>query len=227
MEVTITQSKRIRSGDHLPRCVLLCLLLVAIHDLGCGSTPIQYDKGTFRFDWRKHRSVTEQRRRSFERQFDRNVRLLQVKLQDGAVLDAVRISNQRSRNITAEQIAVLDRKWRNSGEEIARQLTDAKCNESLKLFQNSFKGFAEIFVANARGLNVCQTNKTTDYYQADEDWWERAFKGGELYRHSSLEFDESAGVFAIPVHLPVRDPANGRVIGAAKAIVLESPATER
>ncbi len=214
-------------AEHLRRFVLLCLLLVAIHNIACGSTPIQYDKGTFRFDWRKHESVEEQRRKAFERQFDNNVRLLQVKLQDGVVLDAVRTSNQRNRDITAEQIAVLDRKWRNSGEEIAAQLTDAKCNASLKLFQNSFKGFAEIFVANAHGLNVCQTNKTTDYYQADEAWWKRIFKRGEQYRHPSLEFDESAGVFAVPVYLPVRDPVNGSVIGAAKAIVLESSATKR
>ena len=166
------------------------------------------------------------RRQRFEDQYNRAIQLLQVKLQDSVVLEAVRSGNVRDRDITLAQIEVLDQKWRRPGEEIAKQLTDKECNESLTLFQNTYGAFAEIFVTSVRGLNVCQTNKTTDYYQADEDWWQRTFTSGMSARQSSLEFDESAGVFAVPIYLPVRYPTSRDVIGVAKAIILEKPVLE-
>ncbi len=166
------------------------------------------------------------RRQRFEDQYNRAIQLLQVKLQDSVVLEAVRSGNVRDRDITLAQIEVLDKKWRRPGEEIAKQLTDKECNESLTLFQNTYGAFAEIFVTSVRGLNVCQTNKTTDYYQADEDWWQRTFTSGMSARQSSLEFDESAGVFAVPIYLPVRYPTSRDVIGVAKAIILEKPVLE-
>jgi hypothetical protein len=144
-------------------------------------------------------------------------------LQDSVVLDAVQRANVRDRDITLAQIEELDREWRKPGVEIARKLTDKDCNESLTLFQNTYGAFAEIFVTNVHGLNVCETNKTTDYYQADEDWWQRTFTSGISSRQSAPEFDESAGVFAVPIYLPVRYPTSRAVIGVAKAVVLERP----
>ena len=203
--------------------VLLGVLFITIQIVACGgSEPVRYDKrtGSFRFDWTKRKDVTYKRQRVIERQLNRNIQVLQVKLQDNAILEAVQFANKRDRHITARQIDALDKQWRRPGEELPAKLTDKKCNESLKFFQKTFKAFAEIFVTNERGLNVCQTNKTTDYYQADEKWWSQTYKLGKM-RHDPPEFDESAGVFAIPVYLPVRDPASGVVIGVAKAIILE------
>jgi len=199
---------------------LICMLPLAILSFSCGGPQtFRYDRGTFRFDWTKqHRDVRYEHSREFERQLNRNIYLLQAKVQDKAILDAVRFANDRYRDITAEQIQALDRKWRSSGEELPKQLTDKECNESLKLFQRTFKGLAEIFVTNARGLNVCQTNKTTDYYQGDEDWWKQTFRSDKP-RYTFLTFDRSAGVFAVPIYLPVRDPASGDIIGVAKALM--------
>ena len=214
-------------GDTMRVLALFGLLLIATQIVACDSTtPVRYDRGTFRFNWGKRKDVTQERMREFEGQYDRSIQLLVVKMQDGIVLDAVRSANVRERDVTPAQIEELDRKWRSSGEEIAQELTDKKCNESLILFQRTFRAFAEIFVTSVRGLNVCETNKTTDYYQADEDWWKRTFSRGMPQRQSSLEFDESAGVFAVPVYVPVHDPTSGNVIGVAKAIVLEKPSLQ-
>ncbi len=203
---------------------LFGLLLVVIQTAACVSTtPVRYDSGTWRFKWGTQKEVTRARIREFENQYNRAIQLLRVKLQDSVVLDAVQRANVRDRDITLAQIEELDREWRKPGLEIARKLTDKDCNESLTLFQNTYGAFAEIFVTNVHGLNVCETNKTTDYYQADEDWWQRTFTRGLSQRQSALEFDESAGVFAVPVYVPVRDPSSGDVIGVAKAIVLEKP----
>ncbi len=69
-------------------------------------------------------------------------------------------------------------------------------------------------------MNVCQTNKITDYYQADEGWWQETFAMGKACR-AAPEFDESAKVFALPLYVPVRDPTSGKIIGVAKAVVTE------
>lgn len=200
---------------------LICLLPLAILSFSCGSTrTIRYNKGTFRFDWTERRDVLYEQRREFERQLNRNIYLLQAKVQDKSILDAVRTANDRDRDITAEEVKALERKWRSSGKELPNQLTDKECNESLKLFQRTFKGFAQIFVTNSRGLKVCQTTKTTDYYQGGENWWKQTFRGGKA-RYSYTKFDNSAGGFVIPIYLPVRDSASGDIIGVAKALLLD------
>jgi hypothetical protein len=211
-------------GGSLRVLVLFGLLLIAIQTVACVSrTPVRYDRGTWRFNWGSQKEVSQVRKQRLGDQYNRAIQLLQVKLQDSVVLEAVRSANVSDRDITLAQIEELDRKWRKPGEEIAKQLTDKECNESLKLFQNTYGAFAEIFVTSVRGLNVCQTNKTTDYYQADEDWWQRTFTSGMSARQSSLEFDESSGVFAVPIYLPIRYPTRREVIGVAKAIILEKP----
>ncbi len=211
-------------GGTLRNLSLFGLLLIVIQTAACVSTtPVRYDSGTWRFKWGTQKEVTRARIREFENQYDRSIQLLRVKLHDSVVLDAVQRANVRNRDITLAQIEELDREWRKSGLEIARKLTDKDCNESLILFQKTYGAFAEIFVTGVRGLNVCQTNKTTDYYQADEDWWQRTFTRGLSQRESALEFDKSAGVFAIPIYLPIRNPSSRDIIGVAKAIVLEKP----
>jgi len=200
------------------------LLIFTIQMAGCGSDPAVYDRDTssFRFNWRKQKDVTKERREKFERQSDHNIRLLEVKLQDTVILEALRIANNRYRGISDEQIQALDKTWITSGDEIIESMTDFQCNEALKIFQAGYTGFVEIFITEMNGLNVCVTNKTSDYYQADEEWWIRTIKQGKPWRQSNLEFDESAGVFAVPLYIPVRDPVNGNLLGAAKAVVLES-----
>jgi len=200
------------------------LLIFIIQMVGCGSEPAIYDRDTssFRFNWRKEKDLTKERMVKFESQTDHNIRLLEVKLQDTVILEALRIANNRYRGISNEQIQALDKTWITSGDEIIAKMTDFQCSESLRIFQAGYAGFAEIFVTEMNGLNVCVTNKTTDYYQADEEWWTRTVKQGKSWRQPNLEFDESAGVFAVPIYVPVRDPVNGNLLGAAKAVVLES-----
>ena len=211
-------------GGTLRVLALFGLLLIAIQTAACVSTtPVRYDRGTWRFNWGTQKEVSRTRIRELENQYNRAIQFLRVKLQDSVVLDAVQRANVRDRDITLAQIEELDREWRKPGVEIARKLTDKDCNESLTLFQNTYGAFAEIFVTNVHGLNVCETNKTTDYYQADEDWWQRTFTSGISSRQSAPEFDESAGVFAVPIYLPVRYPTSRAVIGVAKAVVLERP----
>jgi len=103
-----------------------------------------------------------------------------------------------------------------------QKLLNHDLSQILKQKQNFFekeygyKVFAEIFVTNQYGANVAQTNKTTDYYQADESWWQTAQKNG-LYV-SNVEYDRSAAVYSTDICLRINDQ-NGNFLGVVKAVL--------
>ena len=73
-------------------------------------------------------------------------------------------------------------------------------------------------VTDKRGLICGETNKTTDYYQADEQWWITAYnlgKGKSYY--GGIEYDESAMAEVISIYVPVIDPGINKAIGVIKA----------
>ena len=74
----------------------------------------------------------------------------------------------------------------------------------------------EIIVTNAYGANIVISGKTSDYNQADEDWWNEAKKHGTFV--SEGHFDESVGVFATDIAIEVLDDG-GNFIGVLKAVI--------
>lgn len=150
----------------------------------------------------------------------RKISLVAELLLDPVIIDGVRRANQES--ISVEEILELDEKWRNTegvDEFIEAFLTNDIARKLIE-FQERYPGFSEIFVVDARGLNVGQTNKTTDYYQADEDWWQGAYDEGRGKAfYGVIEFDESAQTEAISLYVPIRDPYDQNAIGVAKAVV--------
>ena len=79
-----------------------------------------------------------------------------------------------------------------------------------------YKVYLELFVTNKYGANVAQTNKTSDFRQYDEDWWQRAKKQG--FYIGGVEYDESAASQGITLALRI-DDAHGAFIGILKTIV--------
>jgi PAS domain S-box-containing protein len=76
--------------------------------------------------------------------------------------------------------------------------------------------FGEAFVTNKYGANAAQTQKTSDYNQADEEWWQKAKEEG-LYV-TDVEYDESAGIYSIDICIRVDDP-EGNFLGVLKAVL--------
>jgi len=79
-----------------------------------------------------------------------------------------------------------------------------------------YRLFGEVFVTNKYGANVAQTGKTSDYYQADETWWQSAKKEGLFVK--DVEYDESADVYSTDIGIKIED-GNGNFIGAMKIIL--------
>jgi len=74
----------------------------------------------------------------------------------------------------------------------------------------------EIFVTNKYGANVAMTDTTSDFYQADEEWWIEAKKNGRYL--SKVGFDKSADTYSIDVSKAVID-SEGTFLGVLKMVV--------
>ena len=76
--------------------------------------------------------------------------------------------------------------------------------------------YSEIFVMDNKGLNVGQSDPTSDYWQGDEAKWKETYLVGPDAIHlGDREYDESSGKFLIQVSVTVVDPVSRQPIGAA------------
>ncbi|GAA4451498.1 methyl-accepting chemotaxis protein [Novipirellula rosea] len=76
--------------------------------------------------------------------------------------------------------------------------------------------FGEVFITNRFGANVAQTNRTSDYRQDDESWWQEAMENG--LHIEDVSFDESAGIYSIDICLKAVDE-DGEFLGVMKAVL--------
>ena len=142
--------------------------------------------------------------------------------EDPRIIKLVRESNIKNKDISLSEIKKLDERWMSTEglDEFIRGFLTNEGAEVLVEFQDANDGYPEIFVADAKGLNVAMTNKTSDYYQADEEWWVQAYDEGRGKSfHSDIEYDESAMSEAIALYIPIMDPDTNKAIGVMKVIV--------
>ena len=91
-----------------------------------------------------------------------------------------------------------------------------KCAEKLRALRSNMPEIAEAFVTDRHGANVAMTNKTSDYWQGDEDKFTKAIAGSRnSYHLDPVGFDESIQAYAVQIALPVYD--EGRAIGVLVA----------
>ena len=108
-----------------------------------------------------------------------------------------------------EFIGLLDQTWRNGTDSeplIVNTLSTQNnpVTAVLSRFGNNFGDHVEVFVTDRYGATVGSTGRLSDYYQADEGWWQAAWnegQGGVFI--SDIEFDESAGVNSLQIATPV------------------------
>jgi hypothetical protein len=73
--------------------------------------------------------------------------------------------------------------------------------------------FSETFVMDNVGALVCATERTSDYWQGDEEKWTHSYNGGAgAIFIDRPRFDESAKATIALISIPVMD--NGKAIGA-------------
>ena len=134
-------------------------------------------------------------------------------------LTAADHSDARDKGANIANYQALDQKMQNNRyASDVQELLHNRCARRLKKFQATHPMFAEIFITDLVGMNVCQSNMTSDFYQADELWWQKAIRlreGETLY--GAMEYDESANVMAVPIYIPIY--RNKVLIGISKSVL--------
>ena len=76
---------------------------------------------------------------------------------------------------------------------------------------------AEIYVTNKYGVIIASTGRTSDYLQADEEWYQKAVAEKEFWI-GELEYDESSDTFASDIVVNLYDE-NGNFVGILKGVL--------
>ena len=75
---------------------------------------------------------------------------------------------------------------------------------------------AEVLVTDAHGFNAITTDRTSDFVQSDETWWQDAMRTG--MSRAEAAYDESAKRVSISVSSAVRERDNGPALGVLKVV---------
>ncbi len=118
----------------------------------------------------------------------------------------------------AERVDLLDKDWSAQSasiESLIQEIETSELSQYLRDLQKTDPREVEIFVTNKFGFNIAMSNRTSDYYQADEEWWQRASKGTVYI--SEPNFDESSQRWAINFGIPIlEDISAGDVTGVVR-----------
>lgn len=143
--------------------------------------------------------------------------LAQTKLADlgKSTLIIAAVKEQNAKNMTLDSIKEMDEKWKKTPgiADFMKPLMETGCASNLKQIQTMNPFYAEIFVMDNQGANVCQTDKTSDYWQGDEAKFQKSFNNGNgAVFVDEVEFDDSTQSYISQVSVPVME--NGKAIGA-------------
>ena len=139
-------------------------------------------------------------------------------LNSSLVREQIKAQNSKHKGMSEAEIVSLDKQWRAEtsasdqplikkvlGTELSSYLADVK--------EKSAGKYTEIFVMDALGLNVGQSDVTSDYWQGDEAKWQKTYQAGPDSIHiGDVEMDESSQQLQVQLSLPVVE--KGSVIGA-------------
>lgn len=149
----------------------------------------------------------------------REVRMLQVlslnKVMQARTLDVSIAYSDDPAEIQA-QLAELDRQWRAAGDNdpFVRSRIENEAAAELQEYRRTFPENVELLLTDRYGALVAATNRTSDYMQADEEWWQSAWYlgRGALYI-GQPEYDESSQTYALNIAAPVYAQDTNELIG--------------
>ena len=139
---------------------------------------------------------------------------------DPAIVAAIRAQNDRTAGLAQDDIDSLDLTWRQEIGKRTHPTIDAvlanPVSDMLRARVAESDGVVtEVFIMDARGLNVASSAVTSDYWQGDEAKFSETFGRGAGAMHvGEIEFDVSTQSYQGQVSVAVTDPDSGRAIGA-------------
>ena len=130
-----------------------------------------------------------------------------------AIVAAVKAQN--ARDIPMSEVHDLDDRWQMAFEKEAfmEPYLDNPLADAMRDMEKEAGYVTEAFAMDNQGALVASTQRTSDYWQGDEDKFTESFRDGAGAVHiSAVEFDESADSYLVQVSVPVM--SDGKAIGA-------------
>jgi GAF domain-containing protein/HAMP domain-containing protein len=120
-------------------------------------------------------------------------------------------------NLIAAEVKQRDAQWKQASDSdplISDRLNNQTALD-LRDFQKQFPDHLEVFITDAYGGLAASTNRTSDYDQSDEGWWQAAYNNGKgaTYVSQRPEYDESISQFSVLMAIPLYNRETGRLIG--------------
>ena len=136
------------------------------------------------------------------------------------LVEAIADQNAATAGYSDAEIEALDQAWRaevgaGSMPTISPVLDNIAAGFLRGQVSASGGRITEIFVMDARGLNVAASHVTSDYWQGDEAKHIETYGSGAGAVHfSDVELDESSQRYQGQISVTITDPASGKPIGA-------------
>ncbi len=115
----------------------------------------------------------------------------------------------------------MDKLWQKDAGAAALRagIVGSPASQFLKDLVSNDSVYREVLVTDLNGRLVAASNVTSDYLQADEDWWTKAFDNGRgRISVTDVQRDESAHVYAFEIAVPVLAPEGGQLTGIMKIV---------
>lgn len=132
---------------------------------------------------------------------------------------SVDAQNKRLSNMAQDKIDELDNQWKAEREAADKPLIAATLSNPLSVYLARIQGkslglYAEIFVMDQNGLNVGQSSVTSDFWQGDEDKFQKTFDvSDDAMFVDAPEWDDEAKIWRNQVSFTLLD-ASKKKIGA-------------
>lgn len=153
---------------------------------------------------------------------DRQISLLESFALSKVVQDEIEQTNASYTTTTNIQstIEALDKQWLAAADtdSLVQERLNSEVAGELKEYRSTFPENVEVFVTDRYGALMAATNRTSDYYQADEAWWQKAWNNGQGAAYiGQPTFDESAQVMSLTIAIPMYGHGTQEVVGILRS----------
>lgn len=115
--------------------------------------------------------------------------------------------------LSAEQLQQIEARWPTlpANDPLLRSILDNELALRWQAIQRQRPRIAEVLITDRYGRLVAATNRTSDYYQADEPWWQQCWAKGEgritlsdvTFDASVVSADGAQGAYVVDLCIPI------------------------
>lgn len=141
-------------------------------------------------------------------------------LENPLIVRAINAQNAEHSSLVQADIDALDQQWRSESVSGSGPLVDKIMSNELSLYLQGVREesqglITEVFIMDNKGLNVGQSDLTSDFWQGDEAKWQKTYQAGpDTLFVDDVELDDSSQRYQTQVSYSISDPTSGQVIGA-------------